>query len=176
MLQVWKGAVIRAMSSRDSEKEPEYKTSGEQTIYNSYAGFPLTDRDLSRSFAVVSAHAPEEVDWAAHRGIDTLVLLMAGATLRESVGCMLSAGWPEATPVNRRWLRCAAVLSGILLLLRLVQWSLSWALLLAINIVFIGGEVTWLRQCLMVLHLCMWCRQSWCGVQACLIRQSGVRR
>ena len=65
-----------------------------------YAGFPLTDRDLSRSFAVVSAHAPGEVDWAAHRGIDTLVLLMAGATLRESVGCMLDTGWPESTPVH----------------------------------------------------------------------------
>ena len=36
----------------------------------------------------------------AHRGIDTLVLLMAGATLRESIGCMLDAGWLEGTPVG----------------------------------------------------------------------------
>lgn len=49
---------------------------------------------------MVSAHAPGEVDWAAHRGIDTLVLLMAGATLRESMGCMLDARWPESTPVD----------------------------------------------------------------------------
>ena len=49
---------------------------------------------------MVSAHAPEEVDWAAHKGIDTLVLLMAGATLRESIGCMLNAGWAESTPVD----------------------------------------------------------------------------
>ena len=67
--------------------------------YILHAGFPLTDRDLSTSFAVLSAHAPAQLDWAAHRGIDTLVLLMAGATLQASVAGMLQAGWPADMPV-----------------------------------------------------------------------------
>lgn len=65
-----------------------------------HAGFPLTDRDLSTSFAVLSAHAPGQVNWAAHKGIDTLVLLMAGAKLQASVAGMLQAGWPADIPVQ----------------------------------------------------------------------------
>ncbi len=48
---------------------------------------------------MLSAHAPDQMDWAAYRGVDTLVLLMAGATLQASVAGMLQAGWPADTPV-----------------------------------------------------------------------------
>jgi len=46
-----------------------------------FAGVPLTDKALSRHFAVTSCHDPDALDWAAFRGIDTLVLLMAAAKL-----------------------------------------------------------------------------------------------
>ena len=49
---------------------------------------------------MLSAHAPGQVQWGAHRGIDTLVLLMAGSTLQQSVSSMLQAGWPSNMPVK----------------------------------------------------------------------------
>lgn len=45
------------------------------------AGFPLTDRVLSTAFAVLSGHDAGAIDWAGLRGIDTLVILMGGASL-----------------------------------------------------------------------------------------------
>ena len=45
------------------------------------AGFPLTDKLLSSSYAVLSGHDAGAVDWAALRGVDTLVILMGGASL-----------------------------------------------------------------------------------------------
>ena len=82
-----------------------------------HAGFPLTDRDAGRSFAVLSAHAPDQVDWGAHRGVDTLVLLMAGAALQSSVAGMLRAGWPADTPVQglRQMLAACCMVQGMCL-------------------------------------------------------------
>lgn len=40
------------------------------------AGIPLTDTVLSRGFAVVSAHEPEELDWETLARLETLVILM----------------------------------------------------------------------------------------------------
>jgi uroporphyrinogen III methyltransferase/synthase len=49
------------------------------------AGIPLTDPVLSRSFAVVSAHDPEALDWQALARLETLVFLMGGQRLSEIV-------------------------------------------------------------------------------------------
>ncbi len=49
------------------------------------AGIPLTDKDLSRCFAVLSAHEPALLDWSALARIDTLVILMGGKNLPEIV-------------------------------------------------------------------------------------------
>ena len=38
-----------------------------------FAGVPLTDKALSRHFVVMSCHDPGILDWAAFKGIDTLV-------------------------------------------------------------------------------------------------------
>ncbi|MCC0178675.1 uroporphyrinogen-III C-methyltransferase [Waterburya agarophytonicola K14] len=46
------------------------------------AGIPLTDKDLSRCFAVLSGHQPEKLDWSALASIDTLVILMGGRSLK----------------------------------------------------------------------------------------------
>lgn len=45
------------------------------------AGIPLTDKDLSRCFVVVSGHQPEQLDWYALTRVDTLVILMGGRSL-----------------------------------------------------------------------------------------------
>ncbi|MGB3693370.1 MAG: uroporphyrinogen-III C-methyltransferase [Spirulinaceae cyanobacterium] len=45
------------------------------------AGIPLTDKDLSSCFAVMSAHDPELLNWEALSRLDTLVILMGGRNL-----------------------------------------------------------------------------------------------
>ncbi|AFZ17444.1 uroporphyrinogen-III C-methyltransferase [Allocoleopsis franciscana] len=49
------------------------------------AGIPLTDTVLSRGFAVVSAHEPEELDWEALARLETVVILMGTRHLGEIV-------------------------------------------------------------------------------------------
>jgi uroporphyrinogen III methyltransferase / synthase len=49
------------------------------------AGIPLTDKDISSCFAVVSGHDPDRLDWEALSRIDTLVILMAGRVLSQIV-------------------------------------------------------------------------------------------
>lgn len=47
------------------------------------AGIPLTDKNLSRYFVVISGHQPEDLDWSALARIDTLVILMGGRSLKQ---------------------------------------------------------------------------------------------
>ncbi|HEX5290398.1 MAG TPA: uroporphyrinogen-III C-methyltransferase [Streptosporangiaceae bacterium] len=68
------------------------------------AGIPLTHREVSQSFSVVSGHLPPDhpasrVDWAAlAAGTDTLVLLMAARNLRAIAAHLLALGQPPTTP------------------------------------------------------------------------------
>lgn len=62
------------------------------------AGIPLTDTLLSNSFAVISAHAPETLDWEALARLDTLVILMGGKTLSQIITNLLTWRSP-VTPV-----------------------------------------------------------------------------
>ena len=63
------------------------------------AGIPLTDKELSRCFAVSSAHEPEALDWASLARIDTLVLLMGGRALATIVEQLQRHGRSPAEPV-----------------------------------------------------------------------------
>ncbi|RMF68125.1 MAG: uroporphyrinogen-III C-methyltransferase [Cyanobacteria bacterium J069] len=63
------------------------------------AGIPLTDPVLSRSFAVVSAHDPDALDWQALSGIDTLVVLMGARQLSIIVERLIARGRSPQTPV-----------------------------------------------------------------------------
>ncbi|MEC4990900.1 MAG: uroporphyrinogen-III C-methyltransferase [Oscillatoria sp. PMC 1068.18] len=63
------------------------------------AGIPLTDKDLSSGFAVVTAHQPEILDWEALARVDTLVILMGGRNLGEIVSQLCKYGRDESTPV-----------------------------------------------------------------------------
>lgn len=63
------------------------------------AGFPLTDAQLGRSFAVTSGHQPEAMDWTAFQNIDTLVVLMVGRNLATLMKLLQKAGRLPDTPV-----------------------------------------------------------------------------
>ena len=64
------------------------------------AGFPLTDAQLGRSFAVTSGHQPEATDWAALAQIDTLVVLMAGKNLDVLMHLLRDAEWDADKPAS----------------------------------------------------------------------------
>lgn len=64
------------------------------------AGFPLTDAQVSTSYTVLTAHAPDQVDWAKFAGLDTLVLLMAARNLQSIMQRLLDTGWLPETPVS----------------------------------------------------------------------------
>ena len=69
-----------------------------------YAGIPLTQRDLSSAFAVVTGHedpakAGGRVDWERlATGVDTIVVLMGVAALPEIARRLVAAGRPPDTP------------------------------------------------------------------------------
>lgn len=65
----------------------------------SQPGFPLTDLQLSPSFAVVSGHDVAGTDWPALSRVSTLVVLMGGAALPKIVEQLKSTGWQPDTPV-----------------------------------------------------------------------------
>ncbi|MCP2732402.1 uroporphyrinogen-III C-methyltransferase, partial [Limnofasciculus baicalensis] len=63
------------------------------------AGIPLTDPVLSRCFAVVTAHQPEELDWETLARIDTLSILMGGRNLAYIVHQLKRYGRSPKTPI-----------------------------------------------------------------------------
>lgn len=64
-----------------------------------FAGIPLTDPVLSRSFAVCSAHEPEALAWGALAQLDTVVFLMGGRVLGEITQKLLDCGRSPQTPI-----------------------------------------------------------------------------
>lgn len=65
------------------------------------AGIPVTQRAVSRTFAVVTGHALEGDDapnWAALAQIDTVVVLMGTARVEEIASQLMAAGRSAATP------------------------------------------------------------------------------
>lgn len=63
------------------------------------AGIPLTDTVLSRGFAVMSAHEPEELDWEALARLETLVILMGTRHLGEIVKQLQRHKRSPASPI-----------------------------------------------------------------------------
>jgi uroporphyrin-III C-methyltransferase len=63
------------------------------------AGIPLTDAEVSKCFAVLSAHQPDILDWEALSRLDTLVILMGGKHLWEIVEQLIRYGKDKLTPV-----------------------------------------------------------------------------
>lgn len=63
------------------------------------AGIPLTDAQLSSSFAVVSGHAPDRINWRAVAQIETLVILMGTQTLSTIIQQLRQQGKAPACPI-----------------------------------------------------------------------------
>ncbi len=64
-----------------------------------FAGIPLTDKDLSQCFVVLTGHDPDSLNWSALSQIDTLVILMGGQTLPRIVQLLLEQGRSPETPI-----------------------------------------------------------------------------
>ncbi|MEN9565484.1 MAG: hypothetical protein RLZZ69_680 [Cyanobacteriota bacterium] len=63
------------------------------------AGIPLTDKNLSRGFVVLSGHQPELLNWSALARIDTLVILMGGRSLPQIIQYLLVNGRSPDEPI-----------------------------------------------------------------------------
>lgn len=65
------------------------------------AGIPLTFRDLSQSFAVITGHLAETDghSWERYRDVDTLVVLMGVKNRRAIAAALIAAGRPRLEPV-----------------------------------------------------------------------------
>ena len=63
------------------------------------AGIPLTDPVLSRGFAVISAHLPDDLDWDALARMPTIVILMGARQLSEIVTQLLKHDRSIDTPI-----------------------------------------------------------------------------
>ena len=63
------------------------------------AGIPLTDPVLSRCFAVITAHFPDDLDWDALARMQTIVILMGTRTLSEIVAQLLKHDRSPTTPI-----------------------------------------------------------------------------
>ena len=108
------------------------------------AAIPLTDPVLSRCFAVLTAHAPDELDWEALVQIETLVILMGGQQLSEIVHQLLRHGRSLHTPVAIiRWAGCPQQQVWIGELGNIVEQTVGISLSPAVIVV---GEVVGLRS------------------------------
>ena len=63
------------------------------------AGIPLTDKYLSRSYAVVSGHQPEILDWSALARLDTLVILMGTRSLGQIIDLLITNRRSPSEPI-----------------------------------------------------------------------------
>jgi uroporphyrinogen III methyltransferase / synthase len=63
------------------------------------AAIPLTDPVLSRGFAVITAHFPDDLDWDALARMPTLVILMGARTLGQVVDRLLKHDRAADTPI-----------------------------------------------------------------------------
>ncbi|MEN9202330.1 MAG: uroporphyrinogen-III C-methyltransferase [Thermostichus sp. DG_1_6_bins_120] len=68
-----------------------------------WAGIPLTDKHLSRTFAVLTAHELETLPWSALAQLDTLVILMGSRRQAAIATHLIQAGIPANRPVALIW-------------------------------------------------------------------------
>lgn len=108
------------------------------------AGIPLTDPVMSRSFAVVTAHEPDTLDWQTLARIETLVILMGGRNLPEIVQQLQQHGSSQQTPIAIiKWAGCPQQYIWIGTLNDIVKKTAGTPLS---PVVIIVGEVVKLRD------------------------------
>ena len=62
-------------------------------------GIPLTDRELSRAFAVVTAHDCDRLPWSALAELDVVVFLMGTRSLKQICDRLIAVGKPAGTAI-----------------------------------------------------------------------------
>ncbi|MDJ0731583.1 MAG: uroporphyrinogen-III C-methyltransferase [Crocosphaera sp.] len=62
-------------------------------------GIPLTDKEMSRCFTVLTGHQPDLLNWQALAKIDTLVILMGTKTLKNIVNHLIMNGRSPDEPI-----------------------------------------------------------------------------
>ncbi len=108
------------------------------------AGIPLTDPVLSRCFAVLTAHEPDELDWEALAQIETLVILMGGKQLGEIVHQLVRHGRSLHTPIALiQWAGCPQQQIWTAKLENIVEQTAGVSLS---PVVIVVGEVVGLRN------------------------------
>jgi uroporphyrinogen III methyltransferase/synthase len=60
---------------------------------------PVTDKEESKAFVVLSGHDPSIHNWSAVAAIDTIVILMGTIKLAVIADALVSGGKPTNTPV-----------------------------------------------------------------------------
>jgi uroporphyrinogen III methyltransferase/synthase len=68
-----------------------------------WAGIPLTDKHLSRAFAVLTAHELEALPWGALAQLDTLVILMGSRQRQQIAAQLMAAGIPPERAAALIW-------------------------------------------------------------------------
>lgn len=108
------------------------------------AGIPLTDPVMSRSFAIVTAHEPQALDWQTLARIETLVILMGGGNLPEIIQQLQQHGRLSQTPIAIiKWAGCPQQYIWIGTLADIVNKTAGTSLS---PVVIIVGEVVKLRD------------------------------
>lgn len=64
-----------------------------------FAGIPLTDPVMSRSFTVLTGHDPDILDWETLSQMETLVILMGTRTLESIIHQLFRHGRSDHTPI-----------------------------------------------------------------------------
>jgi uroporphyrin-III C-methyltransferase len=109
------------------------------------AGIPLTFREVSRSFAVVTGHwkSGTNMDWTPYARIDTLVILMGTKQRALIAASLIAAGRSEREPV-------AFVEQGSLAEQRVVETELGYVARGEVDVngpaVMVVGEVVRQRR------------------------------
>jgi uroporphyrinogen III methyltransferase/synthase len=108
------------------------------------AGIPLTDPVLSRTFAVLTAHQPEVLDWEALSRLETLVILMGGQHLPEIIHQLVQHGRSHLIPIAIiRWAGTPAQQIWIGQLGNILEQTTELSLSPAVIVI---GEVVGLRK------------------------------
>lgn len=135
------------------------------------AGIPLTDPVLSRCFVVLTAHAPDQLDWEGIARIETLVILMGGQNLAEIVHQLLRHGRSRHTPIALiRNAGCLQQQVWIAELDNIVEQTVGVSLS---PVVIVVGEVVSLRSYLQPNHQPLTTNQQLTGKTILVTRSSG---
>lgn len=108
------------------------------------AGIPLTDPVMSRSFAVITAHQPEALDWETLARLETLVILMGGRNLDQIVQQLKRHGRADQTPIAIiQWAGCPQQQIWTGILANIVEKTAGVSLS---PVIIVIGEVVGLRE------------------------------